>query len=56
MMVTFGVLIKEQGRKTKEGRTWKMRRVREFYGSKVDKEGEHPQGAKSLHLGGLVLP
>jgi hypothetical protein len=28
----------------------------ELYGYEADEEGELPQGAKSLHLGGLVLP
>jgi hypothetical protein len=28
----------------------------ELCGSEVDEEGELPQGAKSLHMGGLVFP
>jgi hypothetical protein len=35
---------------------WKDKERRELCDFEVDKEEELPQGAKSLHLGGLVLP
>lgn len=56
MMETFGETIREQGRTTNEdklGRTW---RKGEPCDSEADEEGELPQGANSVHLGGLVIP
>jgi hypothetical protein len=55
-MVNFEEPIREQGRTTKEENFSKTRRARELYDFKVEEEGKLPQGAKSLHLGGHVLP
>jgi hypothetical protein len=58
MMVTFGVHIREQGCTTKEGdlnnKESKINSV--ILRQTWMKRGELPQGAKSLHMGGLVLP
>jgi hypothetical protein len=56
MMVTFGEPIREQGHTTKEGKFWKDKETREICDSEADEEEELPQGAKSLHMGGLVFP
>ena len=55
MMVIFGVPIREQGQTTKKGRLGRQVEQEELCSSKAEEEGELPQGAKSLHLGGLVL-
>jgi hypothetical protein len=55
-MMDFGEPIKEKGCTTKEGNFGKTRRERKLCDSKADNGMQLPQGAKSLHLGGLVLP
>jgi hypothetical protein len=54
--VTLGVHIREsehnQGRKL--GKTWK--KEKDLCGLEANEESKLPQGDKSLHMGGLVLP
>jgi hypothetical protein len=54
-MVTFGVHIREQAH-NKGRKLERQGEKEELCGSKANEECELPQGAKFLHLGGLVLP
>jgi hypothetical protein len=56
MMVNFGVPVREQECMTKEGIFEEKESKKSFSVLRKMKRGEIPQGAKPLHLGGLVFP
>jgi hypothetical protein len=55
-MATFAVPVREQGCTTKEGRFEDKKSKKIYAIPRQTKSGELPQGARSLHLGGLALP
>jgi hypothetical protein len=55
-MATFAVPVREQVCTTKEGRFEDKKSNKIYAILRQTKSGELPQGAKSLHLGGLLLP